>query len=189
LSRNVLSIKKQGLYMNYINELCLCIVTLVSFSCLGMMHQVIRDENGFRVFDGQQEHMVKPYFVDSLLKRMNPEQVQRFIERGNRIRAIRLSDGEYRLQAMVPVKGGGPISGLIAYGATKVIGFGIITAIKAAPIAVLTAAPAIIYNNPQRAITMGAMVIASATSSSAKPIVNAAAKGLAILFTAIPFLP
>ncbi len=107
MSRNILSIKKQGLYMKYINKLCLCIVTLVSFSSLGMMHQVIRDENGFRVFDGQQEHMVKPYFVDSLLKRMNPEQVQRFIERGNRIRAIRLSDGEYRLQAMVPVKGGG----------------------------------------------------------------------------------
>jgi len=94
--------------MNYINKLCLCIVTLISFSCLGMMHQVIRDENGFRVFDGQKEHAVQPYFIDSLLKRMNPEQVQRFIERGNRIRAIRLSDGEYRLQAMVPVKGGGP---------------------------------------------------------------------------------
>lgn len=116
--------------MNYINELCLCIVTLVSFSCLGMMHQVIRDENGFRVFDGQQEHMVKPYFVDSLLKRMNPEQVQRFIERGNRIRAIRLSDGEYRLQAIVPVKGGGPISGAIAYWVVKSLCYG--TAVAAA---------------------------------------------------------
>jgi hypothetical protein len=99
--------KNKVLYMNYINKLCLCIATLVSFSCLGMMRQVIRDENGFRVFDGQQEHTVQPYFVDSLLKRMSPEQIQRFVERGNRIRAIRLSDGEYRLQAMVPVNGGG----------------------------------------------------------------------------------
>jgi hypothetical protein len=98
---------KNKVYMNYVNKLCLSIATLVSFSCLGMIRQVIRDENGFRVFDGQQEHTVKPYFVDSLLKRMNLEQVQRFIERGNRIRVIRLSDGEYRLQAMVPVKGGG----------------------------------------------------------------------------------
>jgi hypothetical protein len=57
----------------------------VSFSSLGMMHQVIRDEHGFRVFDGQQEHMVKPYFIDSLLKHMNPEQIQRFIEHGNHI--------------------------------------------------------------------------------------------------------
>jgi hypothetical protein len=175
--------------MKYIKKLCLCIVTLVSFSSLGMIRQVIRDEHGFRVFDGQQEHMVKPYFIDSLLKRMNPEQIQRFIEHGNHIRAIRLSDGEYRLQAMVPVKGGGPISGLIAYGTAKAIGFGIITAIKAAPVALLTVAPATIYNNPERAFTTGIMAIASAASSSASPIVNAAANGLAILFTAIPFLP
>ena len=111
--------------MNYTNKVCLCITTLVSFSCLGMMHQVIRDENGFRVFDGQQDHTVQPYFVDSLLKRMNPEQIQRFVERGNRIRAIRLNDGEYRLQAMVPVKGGGPILataiGIIGY-STAAIG-------------------------------------------------------------------
>jgi hypothetical protein len=86
-----------------------------------VIRQVIRDEHGFRVFDGQQEHMVKPYFVDSLLKRMNPEQVQRFIERGNRIRAIRLSGGEYRLQAMVPVKGGGLIGATIGCVLGKVI--------------------------------------------------------------------
>jgi hypothetical protein len=106
--------------MNNMNKLCLCIATLVSFSCLGMMRQVIRDENGFRVFDGQQEHTVQPYFVDSLLKRMNPEQMQKFVERGNRIRAIRLSDGEYRLQAMVPVNGGGILAAQQAYWATKV---------------------------------------------------------------------
>ena len=179
--------------MNYTNKVCLCIATLVSFSCLGMIRQVIRDENGFRVFDGQQEHAVQPYFVDSLLKRMNPEQIQRFVERGNRIRAIRLNDGEYRLQAMVPVKGGGPVSGLIAYCATKVIGFGIVTVIKAAPMAALTIAPKIIANNPEAAVstitTAGAMVIASAGAASATSTVNAAAKGLGVLFTAIPFLP
>jgi hypothetical protein len=116
--------------MKYIKKLCLCIVTLVSFSSLGMIRQVIRDEHGFRVFDGQQEHMVKPYFIDSLLKRMNPEQIQRFIEHGNHIRAIRLSNGEYRLQAMVPVKGGGPISGAIAYWVVKSLCYG--TAVVAA---------------------------------------------------------
>ncbi|HML18972.1 MAG TPA: hypothetical protein PKD74_00130, partial [Candidatus Dependentiae bacterium] len=120
--------------MNYINKLCLCIATLVSFSCLGMVRQVIRDENGFRVFDGQQEHTVQPYFVDSLLKRMSPEQIQRFVERGNRIRAIRLSDGEYRLQAMVPVKGGGPILAGLFYSGTKAVCYG--SAIAAATAAV-----------------------------------------------------
>ena len=72
-----------------------------------MMRQIIRDESGFRVFDGQEVQQVKPHFVDPLLKRMSPEQLKTFVEQGNRIRAIRLSDGEHRLQAMVPGNGGG----------------------------------------------------------------------------------
>ncbi len=153
--------------MKYINKLCLCIATLVSFSCLGMMHQVIRDENGFRVFDGQQEHMVKPYFVDSLLKRMNPEQVQRFIERGNRIRTIRLSDGEYRLQAMVPVKGGGPILAtalaVIGYPAVAVASLGTAIGITVAT------------GDPKAGLTAGAAIATGGTAVVTKAIVVAAA--------------
>jgi hypothetical protein len=153
--------KNKVLYMNYINKLCLCIATLVSFSCLGMMRQVIRDENGFRVFDGQQEHTVQPYFVDSLLKRMNPKQIQRFVERGNRIRAIRLSDGEYRLQAMVPVKGGGPISGLIAYWATKSLCYGA-AATTAATAVVATGGTAVAFATGAAATVAGGAIAATA---------------------------
>ena len=86
---------------------------LVSLSSFGMMRQLIRDENGFRVFDGHQEQIVKPHFVDPLLKRMSPKQLKTFVEQGNRIRAIRLSNGEHRLQAMVAGKGSGPIGAAI----------------------------------------------------------------------------
>ena len=175
--------------MNYTNKVCLCIATLVSFSCLGMMHQVMRDENGFRVFDGQQEHMVKPYFVDSLLKRMNPEQVQRFIERGNRIRAIRLSDGEYRLQAMVPVKGGGPIGFAIGYGLTKalcwsgLIGAGIGAAVVtggAAAAAVGAGAGATAVATGAAAIKVGALAASASAIAGTAGVAGAGAAAGAV---------
>jgi hypothetical protein len=99
---------------------------LASLSSFSMMHQVTRDENGFRVFDGKQEKPVLPYFVDPLLKRMNPEQLKKFVEQGNRIRVIRLSDGEHRLQAMVPGKGGGFLGATIGcvFGKALVEGLG-----------------------------------------------------------------
>ena len=121
--------------MNYPHKLCLCIAMLVSLSSFGMMQQVIRDENGFRVFDGKQEKPVQLCFVDPLLGRMKPEQLKKFIEQGNRIRAIRMNDGEHRLQAMVPLKGGGPITGAIAYWAVKTFCYG--TTVAAAGTAVV----------------------------------------------------
>ncbi len=107
--------------MNYSNKLYLCITMLTSFSCFGMMHQLIRDENGFRLSDGKQAQIVKPHFVDPLLKRMSPEQLKTFVEQGNRIKAIRLSNGEHRLQAMVTGLGGGPVGFAIGYGMTKAL--------------------------------------------------------------------
>lgn len=73
-----------------------------------MMRQIIRDENGFRVFDGKQQQVVQSHFIDPLLKRMSSKQLKTFLEQGNRIRAIKLCSGEHRLQAMVLDLGGGP---------------------------------------------------------------------------------
>lgn len=103
--------------MNFTNKLCLCIAMLVSITSFGM---VIRDENGFRIFDGQNEQVIQPYFVDPLLKRMSPEQLTKFVAQGNRIRAIRLSDGEHRLQAMVPGNGGGLLGASIGFWVGKI---------------------------------------------------------------------
>ncbi len=116
--------------MNYVQKLCLSIAMVISFSNFGMMQQVVRYDNGFKVYDGAQEKPVRPCFVDPLLRSMNTEQLKKFVDQGNHIRAIRLSDGEHRLQAMLPGKGGGPISGAIAYWATKTLCYG--TAVAAA---------------------------------------------------------
>jgi hypothetical protein len=90
--------------MNYVQNSCLSIAIFVSFSNFGMGQQIIRDDSGFRVHEGQQEHCVRPCFVDPLLKRMNSEQLEKFVKQRNRIKAIKLSNGEYRLQAVIPFK-------------------------------------------------------------------------------------
>ena len=144
--------------MNYSNKLCLCIATLISFSCFGMMRQLIRDENGFRLSDGKQEQVVQSHFVDPLLKRMSPEQLKTFVQQGNRIRAIRLSNGEHRLQAMVPGKGGGPITGAIAYWAVKTLCYGA---------AVAAAGTAVAATGGAAGAALGALGAASTLGASA----------------------
>ncbi len=99
--------------MNYVQKLCLSIAMVISFSNFGMMQQVVRYDNGFKVYDGKQEKHVRPCFVDPLLRSMNAEQLKKFVDQDNHIRAIRLSDGEHRLQAMVPGNGGGPIGAAV----------------------------------------------------------------------------
>lgn len=165
--------------MNYLHKLCLCIAMLVSLSSFGMMRQLIRDENGFRFFDGKQERAIQPCFVDPLLRRMSPEKFDKFLEQGNRVKAIRLSNGEHRLQAMVPGLGGGPISGLIAYWATKSLCYG--TAAAAATTAVVaTGGTAVAFATGAAAtaaagtIAAGAgtaVVVAGATATEAAVIV------------------
>ena len=125
-----------------------------------MMRQLIRDENGFRLSDGKQEQVVQSHFVDPLLKRMSPEQLKIFVEQGNRIRAIRLSNGEHRLQAMVPGLGGGPVSGLVAYWVTKSLCYG--TAAAAATTAV---------------VATGGTAVAFATGAAATVAAGAVAAG------------
>ena len=105
--------------MNFTNKLCLCVAMLSSLPSFGM-RQIIRDESGFRVIDSQKEQVVQPHFIDPLLKRMNPKQLKTFIKQGNRIRAIKLSNGEYRLQTIVPGNGGGIFAAQQAYWLTKV---------------------------------------------------------------------
>lgn len=138
---------------------------LISLSSFGMMHQVIRDENGFRVFDGKQEQVVQPHFVDPLLKRMSPEQIATFVEQGNRIRAIRLSNGEHRLQAIVPGLGGGPVTAMALYWITKSLCWGAVgTAVAAGTTA---AATAVVATGGTAAVAVGAAINAGTAAAVA----------------------
>lgn len=152
---------------------------LVSLSSFGMMRHIIRDENGFRVFDGQKEQVVQSHFVDPLLRRMSPEQLTTFVEQGNRIRAIRLNNGEHRLQAMVPGIGGGPISGLIAYWATKSLCYGAaaaatttaVVATGGTAVALATGAAATVAAGTIAAGAGTAVVVAGVTATEAAAVV------------------
>jgi len=138
---------------------------------------------------------------------MNPEQIQRFVERGNRIRAIRLNDGEYRLQAMVPVKGGGPILAGLFYSGTKAVCYG--SAIAAATAAVgATGGGALLVAGAAEAVavtgagfaaaaitTAGgaaaattAVGAAAATGVSVVALIESASLFMGALGAAIPFL-
>ena len=171
--------------MNHLNKLYLSLATIVSFSCLGM--QLVREENDYRFHDGKQEHVVKSHFVDPLLKRMNPEQLTKFVEQGNRIRNIRMSNGQHRLQTMIPGKGGGPILAGLFYGATKAVCYG--SAIAAATAAVgATGGGALVVAGAGEAIAVAgsglaatAIATAGGTAAATATVGAAAATGLSVV--------
>lgn len=168
--------------MNYISKLCLCITTIISCSSFAMESQIIRDGNGFKVFDGMQSKAVRPCFVDPLLKRMNPEQLEKFVEQGNRIRAIKLSDGEHRLQAMVPGKGGFLLTGVIVHQSCRVLGYaGLIVGSGSAIVAGFAS------SGPVGGFAAISGVIAASTPAVAAIEAGALTVGTAASF--IPFLP
>ena len=84
------------------------------------MQAAAPDKNIFKVFDGQQLHDVKHYDVDPILRKMKTDQLRAFLEQGCKIRAIKLSNGEYLLRAHVPGLGGGPIGATVGCVAGKV---------------------------------------------------------------------
>ena len=79
------------------------------------MIRVMRDETGFKVFDGQQERQVNNYDVHPFLRKLTPEQVQKFEEVGGRIRASRMNNGDYNLTPQGGLNGGGPGLAWITY--------------------------------------------------------------------------
>jgi hypothetical protein len=78
---------------------------LLSLGCSAM--QITRDESGFRVMDQGQQRVVRSYDVDPILRKMNSEQLRKFLAAGCKIRANKCSNGDYVLRAFVPGKGGG----------------------------------------------------------------------------------
>ncbi len=161
--------------MNYSYKLCLSIAMLISLSSFGMMRQLIRDENGFRIFDGQKEQIVKSHFVDPLLKRMSPDKLKTFVEQGNRIKAIRLSDGEYRLEAKVPGLGGGPVTAMALYWITKSLCWGAVGTAAAAGTA--AAVTAVVATGGTAGVAVGAAINAGSAALVASTAAGTGAAG------------
>jgi hypothetical protein len=62
----------------------------------------------FFVHDTQGTHAIQRYDVSPFLKSLKPEQLRKYCNVGNRIKAIKLSNGDYRLEEDGTIKGGGP---------------------------------------------------------------------------------
>ncbi|HML19856.1 MAG TPA: hypothetical protein PKD74_04740 [Candidatus Dependentiae bacterium] len=163
--------------MNFTNKLYLCIAMLASFSSFGMMHQLICDENGFRIIDGQKEQVVQPHFIDPLLKRMSLVQLKTFVEQGNRVRAIKLDNGEYRLQAKVSGMGGGPATAMALYWITKSLCWGAVGTAAAAGTA--TVATAVVATGGAAGVAVGAAINAGSAALVATTAAGTTAAGVA----------
>jgi hypothetical protein len=93
-------VKSTGLFLS--------IVSLVSMGCCAMQTQFfVRDQVG--------DHEVQRQDVSPFLRSLSPKQLQKYSDVGNKIRAIRLSNGDYRVQEEGTIKGGGPGLGMVLY--------------------------------------------------------------------------
>jgi hypothetical protein len=81
----------------------------------------------FFVRDLEGEHEVRRHDVSPFLRSLSQEQLQKYSDVGNRIKAIKFSNGDYRIQEEGTIKGGGGILGAVAVAAT-LVGGGIATA-------------------------------------------------------------
>lgn len=82
-------------------KLLLSLVSLVSMGCCAMQTQ-------FFVHDQEGAHTVKRHDVSPFLRSLSQEQLKKYSEVGNKVRAIKLSNGDYRVQEDGRIKGGGP---------------------------------------------------------------------------------
>ena len=102
-------------------NLFLSILLLFSMGCTAKQAQFF--------VDGRE---VKRHDVSPFLRSLSPEQLQKYSKVGNKVRAIKLSNGDYRVQEESTIRGGGPIWGCI----TAVVGY---TAVGAAALGTLIA--------------------------------------------------
>ena len=181
---------------HYCSKIILPIFMLLSWSAYGMYKipnsgafvprrlgnlELVHDSDGFQVRSDRQIVAVKKHLLDKALRSMNPEQLKSFLENNGYI-AVNESDGEYSLTGRVRGLGGGPISGFVAYAITKTFGY---TGTAVACIPTLVAIPSPL--GPVAAVAAPAAI--TATVATGTVMTEAAALGVGVFFTAIPFLP
>ncbi len=134
--------------------------------------------NGFFVVKNGKEYKVESSNLDKQLRMMTPEQKILFLKKGHfKIHEI---DGNYFIEASGKLKGGGPVSGAIAYWVTKTLCYG--TAVAAAGTAVIaTGGVGAITGAIATAGTLGATAGASVAAGA---IAGAGLTGTATVATA-----
>jgi len=130
-------------------------VLLVSLSCQACMQ--MEERRQFFVHDLTGAHVVKPYDVSPFLRSLSPRQLQKYTDAGNRIRTIRMNNGDYRIQEEGGLNGGGGLLAALAVAGTLVVG-GVAT--------VGAAAGGLVVAGPAGAFAAG-LVTAKATCAAA----------------------
>ena len=67
---------------------------------------VLRDDNGFHVFNDNKCQNIAGHDVEPLLRNMKVKQLRQFINAGGKIKASKLDNGDFVLRSYVPGKGG-----------------------------------------------------------------------------------
>ena len=117
---------------------CCSLASLVSLCC-----QAMYEPTQFFVREGEQLHVVKHHDLSPLLRSMNQRQLEKFVTTGNRIKTIKLSNGDFRLQEAGGLMGGGPWgAAILAAVGYPVVG---VAALAATIASIPTAGPACIF--------------------------------------------
>jgi hypothetical protein len=144
---------------------------------------LIHENNNFFVEKDGIRQPIQKAFTSPLLRTIKPTQLVALHENGGYLKLKQMSDGEYSLDVLARINGGGPVAGQIAYWITKTLCYGTTAAAT-------TAAVVAIGGTAGEAALVTAGVI---LSTSSIPAVGGTIEGIATLlagaFTALPFLP
>lgn len=139
------------------NKSLFIVLSLACIGCSAMQTQFfVRDQSG--------DHAVQRHDVSPFLRTLSPEKMQKYNQVGNKIRAIRLSNGDYRVQEESTLRGGGPgwacVTAMVGYTAVGIAALG--TLIVTAPSGPgCVAAAAAVATAGTAAVTKAVIVIAA----------------------------
>jgi hypothetical protein len=91
-------------------------------SKLGNIAAIV-NRNGFSVIKEGQETRILDHDVDPILRKANQKQLLRLLK-DHRLRITQYDNGDYKATITNSLKGGGPLTAGLFYGATKVICYG-----------------------------------------------------------------
>jgi hypothetical protein len=103
-------------------------------------HQFMEGQGQFTFHDLTGAHVVKPDDVSPFLSSLSPIQLQKYTDAGYRIRAIKMKNGDYRIQEDGRINGGGGLFAAIATAATLAVG-GVATVATGIGVTVVTFNP------------------------------------------------
>ncbi len=105
--------------------------------------ELYHNNNGFHVSHNDKMHYVQPCFTDSIVRNVTPQQMKDFQRAAKGYLYIKqMGDGQFSLEVMDRVKGGGPGFGIFMYWTTKVLCYSI--GVVGLGASVATAAPAVV---------------------------------------------